>query len=283
MSKYLLLLAILSFTVVAGCSVEASRKADETGPAAQPQSRVAAAKRGATIDIQPNSPADTVRTFYQRLREKKFREAIFLTNLRPAIEGLTDSELKEFQLDLEAISVQVPEQLEINGEIISGDLATVTAKLPGEDADKLELQEIKLRRENDVWVILTVDEAAEKSIKQEGKNYFYKLRIDTHHEEARKMLDRISKAELAYSMQNGGVYAEMPALIASGFLPEDVQKTDSTGYKYSVKLTDGNKRYSATALPETYGKTGKLSFFVELDEKGLPRLTSADNGGKPMK
>jgi hypothetical protein len=280
----LLFLAVLSLTVLTGCSVEASDqpvqpdRPNSTGVAAS--SDRARAERDATIQISPNSPADTVRAFYQRLREKKFREAIFLTNLRPAIEGLTDQELKEFQVDLESISAQVPADLQINGEIISGDLATVTAKLPGED-EKLELQQIKLRKENETWVILTVDDEAERSIKKEGKNYFYQLRIRTHDDEARKMLDRIAKAELAYSLQNSGSFAEMPMLISSGFLPSDVLSTESTGYRYTVQLSDQGKRYAVRAVPASYGKTGKLTFAVDLDGKGSPRLTSKDNGGKP--
>src|SRR5207247_2157846 len=168
--------------------------------------------------------------FYKLLREKKFREAIFLTNLRPAIEGLTDMEMKDFALDFEAIAGDVPAQIEINGEIITGDLATVTANLPSADGDKKEIQTIKLRRENGIWVILSADNEAEKRIKQEGKNYFYALRIETHEQEARNMLDRIAKAELAHSLQNGGTYADMPTLITAGLLPDDIKTPDSTGY-----------------------------------------------------
>src|SRR4051812_37206968 len=135
--KFLLILAICATTFVPGCAAEASKKTDDrTEPA-----NFAATKK-ASIDILPNSPADTVRAFYQDLREKKFREAIYLTNLRPAVEGLTDAELKDFQVDLEALAGQVPPKIDINGEIVTGNEATVTAKLPGEDPDKLELQEI---------------------------------------------------------------------------------------------------------------------------------------------
>ncbi len=35
-----------------------------------------------TIKIAPGSPADMVRVFYKNLREKRFREAIMMTNLR---------------------------------------------------------------------------------------------------------------------------------------------------------------------------------------------------------
>jgi hypothetical protein len=238
---------------------------------------------GATIAIDEGGPADTVRAFYKKLRERKFREAIFLTNLRPAIESLTDAELKDFALDFENIAGQVPAEVEINGEIVSGDAATVTANFPGDDPDKKEIQQIKLRRDNGVWIIQTVDEATEKRIKAEGKQYFYNLRIETHQQEARDMLERISKAELVSSLQNGGDFTDIEALVAAGLLPEDIKTSESTGYNFAIKVADGKKRYYATATPAAYGKSGKLSFQLEPDAKGISHVKSADNGGQQLK
>lgn len=235
-----------------------------------------------TIEIKPGSPADTVRAFYTKLREKKFREAIFLTNLRPAVEGLTDAELKEFQLDFEVIANKVPAVLTINGEVVSGDKATVTASLPGEETDKLETQTIDLRKDGDVWVILTVDEAAEARIKREGKGYFYALKIETHEDEARNMLDRIARAQLAYSAMNGASFGGIDQLVAAELLPDDVKTSASTGYNYSVALSGDKQVWTAHATPAEYGKTGKLSFFLTSDGKSTPRISSKDNGGKPL-
>lgn len=265
--------AILSFLV--GCSAAASK------PSQPEANKTPVNNTGAKIAIEPNSPADTVRVFYKYLREKKIREAIFLTNLRPAIEGLTDAELKEFQVDFERVALHVPADIQINGEIISGDAATVTANLPNnDDLDASEIQEIRLRRDNGIWVILTVDEAAEAKIKAEGKNYFYSLKIETHQDDARDMLEHISKAQIAYSAANQGKYADIPKLIADGLLSQDASSNETTGYNYSVKLSDGNKKYSAMATPAVYGKTGKLTFYIELDKKGQAHLTSKDTGGK---
>ncbi len=236
--------------------------------------------QGATIPIEQNGPADTVRVFYKHLREKRFKEAIFLTNLRPAIEGLTDAELKDFSLDFETLAGQVPTEIEINGEIIAGDKATVTANLPGEDGDQKEIQTINLRRAGDFWVILTVDEEAENRIKKEGKSYFYNLRIETHQDEAKRMLERISKAQLAHSLQNAGVFTDMQTLVSSGLLPDDIRSSDSTGYNYVINLAADKKRYSATATPAVYGKSGSLSYILQLDQKGISRVSSRDNGGK---
>ena len=271
----------ISFIFSNGCSTAAT-EVTEAAPAASIADAPAKSSRIATIEIKPNSPADTVRAFYAALREKKFREAIFLTNLRPAVEGLTDAELKEFQVDFEVIANKVPAVLTINGEIVSGDKATVTASLPGEDPDKLEAQSIDLRKEGEIWVILTVDEAAEARIKKEGKNYFYVLKIETHEDEARDMLDRIAKAQLAFAMQNGGNFTGIDQLVAAELLPEDVKSSTSTGYSYSVTLTPDKQVWTAHATPADYGKTGRLSFFLTSDGKSTPRISSKDNGGKPL-
>src|SRR6476620_6863392 len=85
--------------ICGGCSAEASNTGNGSAvsTSAIANKEVATTAPASAIEIKPGSPADTVRAFYTKLREKKFREAIFLTNLRPAVEGLTDAELKEFQ------------------------------------------------------------------------------------------------------------------------------------------------------------------------------------------
>lgn len=282
----LLTMAVFSFAMIGGCSV-AEPKTSANANAVGANSSVAVnaaseAPKGATIDITPNGPADTVRVFYKLLREKKFREAMFLTNLRPAIESLTDNELKEFSMDFEALAGQVPAEIEINGEIITGDQATVTANLPNDDGDKKEVQSIKLRKDGSVWVIMTADDETAKKIKAEGKNYFYNLRIETHEEEAKRMLERISKAQLAHSLQNGGLFTDAQNLINAGLLPDDVKTSESTGYNYVIDLARDKKTYFATATPAVYKKSGVRSFLLTLDRKGISIVTSKDNGGKAM-
>jgi hypothetical protein len=289
-SNFCLLAVITSVLTISGCAVEAAKISDDDKMPSvktadlQPSVRnTAKTTKGASIEIETNSPADTVRVFYKDLRENRFRDAMFLTNLRPAIEGLTDVELADLQLDLAPIAQQIPAEIEINGEIISGNYATVTAKLPDNESKQIEIQEIRLRKADNYWIILTVDEKAEDAVKKEGNQYFFNLRLHTHEAEATAMMERISKAEMVYALQNGGTYGEMSALIASGFLPEDAQNADSTGYNYKVSVTSDKKKYSATAEPAVYGKTGKLSFLLEFDDKKNPRLTTKDNKGQAVK
>jgi hypothetical protein len=282
------LAAIFTVSLTSGCAVEAAKeKVESDKQNAQTQAPALSESKSqpskASIKIEPNSPADTVRVFYKGLRERKFREAMFLTNLRPAIEGLTDAELKELQVDFEPLAAQVPAEIEINGEIISENKATVTAKLPDVDTEKLGVQEIKLRRDNGVWVILTVEEAVETEVKKEGKNYFFALRIKTHHEEAKAMMERIHKAQMVYAVQNAGHYADIPTLTAKGFLPQDVTTSDSTGYNYQIQLSADKMKYTAIAVPAVYGKTGKMTFQFVADGNKISSLKSQDNKGQAFK
>lgn len=284
------LFIVFSVLLIGGCGVRA-KTTDKTSDTSEnkpsqtishtTESRNLSAN--AAIAFEANSPADTVRVFYKNLRERRFREAMFLTNLRPAIEGLTEAELKDLQVDFEPLAAQVPAEIEINGEIISKDKASVTAKLPDNETGEVKLQEIKLREENGIWVILTIDEAAEAAVKKEGKNYFFTLRIETHHTEAKAMLNRVAKAQMIYAAQNGGLYGEMPSLIEKKLLPEDAQTPQTTGYDYKIKLSDDKKKYAAIATPAVYGKTGKLSFWFEAgDKKGLS-IKSKDTKGQVPK
>ena len=275
---------VLSTLFVSGCRVEAAKNEQVNGDGKSfPQKTENVTKSSDTktkIEIRQNSPADTVRAFFADLRGKKFRDAIFLTNLRPAIEGLTETELADLQIDFESLAQTVSADIEINGEIMSGDNATVTAKIPDPQTGKTDLQSFRLRKQNEVWTILTVDEAAEKVVEKEGKNYFFNLRLDTHQAEAKKMIERISQAEMVHALQNQGVYADLETLVAKSLLSEDVKTADSTGYNYTIAVASDGKSYAAAAAPAIYKKTGRLSYLFEVGEKEKPKMTEKDSGGK---
>jgi hypothetical protein len=275
--------AIISAVLIsAGCGAEAAKISSEqqqTSSSSEKNASVAAQNSSTkpTIDIVPNSPADTVRAFYQNLHDKKVRDAIFLTNLRPAIEGLTDDEMKDLQVDFEALAKDVPAEIKINGEVISGDKATVTANLP-DDKNKYKIQEIKLYRDggSGAWIIQTVDGDAEKLVKKEGRNYFFAVRIEAHQDEAKENLDRITKAEIVSATKNNGNYADMPALVQNNFFPADASNLN--GYKYSLVVSADRQKYVATAEPVEYGKTGKLTFTMTGEAGKTPALKSVDKG-----
>ena len=74
----------------------------------------------------------------------------------------------------------------------------------------------------------------------------------------------------------------MPTLVAAGLLPADITTSASTGYNFVLNVVPDKKSYSATATPAEYGKSGKQSFLLKPDEKGISHVTSKDNGGKPL-
>jgi hypothetical protein len=282
---------VVSAFILTGCGVEAARTADKKTAVAPPttnadaptETTVEAPVNPGTIEFEENSPADTVRAFYAHLRGNRLRDAIFLTNLRPGIEGLTDSEIADLNIDLKGLSQTIPEDIKINGEIMSDDYATVTARLPNNETSKVELQKLRLRREGNYWVILTVEEASEPVVKREGSKYFFNLRIRTHESEAQAMMVRISKAQMVYALQNNGLYGEIGALVENGFLPVDATSAESTGYKYRVVLAPDKATYYATAEPEVYGKSGKLSFLLELDSKKKAQFAAKDINGAALR
>jgi len=283
----LFLAAILFvFAFAFGCAAGGSKKLTNgntnANTADQNSNSSANDQTASKIEIAPGSPSETVRAFYQKIREKKFREALFLTNLRPAIEGLTDLQLKEFQVDLESIAAEVPQDVQINGEVVSGETAVVMANLPGADPTKFETQKIDLRREGDHWIILTVDPASEKAIKKEGNNYFYALRMETQQKEAEKMLNRIADLESVYGMRHQANYADAETLIAEGMLDAEMKSGESAGYRFVITLAADKKSYYATATPIEYGKSGNLSMIMIADGKTPPHLVQKDNKGKPL-
>jgi hypothetical protein len=233
-----------------------------------------------TIMIMPNTPADTVRSFYKAIREKKFRDAMLMTNLSSAVEGLSAEEVEDLRPYFEQIAVVTPEDIEINGEQLSGNIATVFAKLPDEN-DKLTITELNLRKEKDSWLLLLADEKTEADVKKQGKNYLFNLRIAVHQSEVEGMFERISKAQFV-AMQTKGEFGDIATLVKNGLLPVDIQTTESTGYRFSITVSADKKKYFATAEPEVYGKSGKLSYLLEFDGK-KSNLKSNDNKGMSIR
>jgi hypothetical protein len=220
----------------------------------------------------PRSPSDTVREFYKAMRERRFREAFALSIYRPAIEPLKPKEFDELRPDFEKMAAVIPVEVTLGGEQISGDLATVFVKT--KEADQPEKSEpVMLILVNGNWII--GDRENEAYVRKAGKQFFFNARIDTHHDEVQAMLTRISLAQLLYSQQHNGLFADLATLISLGMLPKDLETTESTGYRFHVTALNGGKAWNAGAEPAIYGRTGKLSFYM--DAAGV---RSGDVGGK---
>lgn len=233
----------------------------------------AAARSVAAQNAQARTPTETVREFYKALREKRFREALMISVYRPAIEGLSAAEIEELRPDFEKMAAGA-EKIEVKGEQLSGETATVFVKMTDDTADAPPAP-VPLLRLNGQWIV------GEKSdyelVKQGGKDFFFKTRIEVHETDVKEMLQRIQLAEIAYGAQHNNTFADLPTLISAALLPKDLEGTESTGYRFNIKLLKDGKSYAVSAEPARYGRTGRLSFYM--DQSGIK---SADVGGKPL-
>jgi hypothetical protein len=224
---------------------------------------------------QARTPSETVREFYKRMRERKFVEAFQLTIYTPAIQGLSTEELGELRPDFERMGAAIPEKIDVSGEQISGDIATVFVKIA--DADKAaQAEPVTLIRDAGAWIV--GDKDNQEVVRKAGKQFFFEARIQTHHNEVQAMLQRINLAQQAYALQHKDSFADLPALMATGLVPKDIEAPDNIiGYRFHVTLTKNAKAWTAGAEPLRYGRTGRFSFFM--DQTGI---RSADLGGKPL-
>jgi len=224
------------------------------------------------------SPTETMRQFYQLMREKKFREAFLLSIYRPAIESLSQQEFEDLRPDFEkmalAVSEKIPEKVDISGEQISGDTATVFVKVLDPDG-KEKVEPAALIKIDNNWIV--GDKENLEVVKKSGKQFFFEARINAHHSDVQDMMTRISLAQVLYSQGHNGQFGNTAELIAAGVVPKDIEGTESTGYKFQINRAADGKSWYATAEPAQYGRTGRLSFY--LDATGV---RSGDNGGKPL-
>lgn len=236
------------------------------------------AKTSAPSLAQPRTPSDVVREFYKAMREHRFQEAFALTIYKPAVEGLNAEEMEILRPGFEEKAAQIPASVEIMGEQISGKNATVFVKVPAEvNTPQVTSQPLNLTNASGSWLIGTEDDAAE--VKKAGRRYFLDALITEHEGDVEDILKRLIIWQGIYSQQNGGRYGDFPALIKAGMLGSNVIDPKLSGYNFRITVGPDGKTYVATAEPAQYGKTGKLSFWM--DQTGL--IKSADTGGKPFK
>jgi hypothetical protein len=222
-----------------------------------------------------HSPSDVVREFYKAMRERRFKDAWSMTIYKPAVEGLTADELEDLRPFFETQAAPVPAQIQIDTERISGNTAQVFVQLPPSDASpQITSKPVDLINVGGVWVIGT--EAEQANVRKAGNRYFLDAMIDINQDNMADVLKRLIGMEAAFAQAHGGAFGEVKALVADGLMSDDMFDPKISGYNFH--LTVNGKTFIATAEPTRYGRTGKLSFWM--DQTGA--IKSADNGGKPL-
>src|SRR5215213_4283080 len=150
------------------------------------------------VQTTPRTPTETMREFYRMMREKKFREAFDMSIWRQAIDGLSAQEFEDLRPDFEkmavAVSEKIPAQVDITGEQISGDTATVFVKVIDADG-KDKIEPASLIKIDNAWIV--GDRENLELVRKEGKKFFFEARINAHHGDVQEMLTRISLAQVA--------------------------------------------------------------------------------------
>jgi hypothetical protein len=231
---------------------------------------------GPAIAQKTNStPTETALKFYRALREKRYLDGFRHSVYRGAVEGLSSEELKDLEPDFARTFSEIPEKIEPRGEKITGETATVSLKFDGLD----EPQEVALVRVGGEWLV--GDAQAQAIVRNQGRSFFFNTRMAVNEEEAFKMLARIMGAEVIYAQKFEGRCASMQDLIRLGGVPKDIEGGQTNGYLYSFTLSADQKSFTATAVPLSYGKTGRLSFYVDwngvraADLKGQPATANS--------
>lgn len=222
-----------------------------------------------------SSPSDAVRQFYKALAEKRFRDALMMSVYAQAIEGLSSKDLDDLRPDFESLA-QGAEKIEIKGEQVSGDSATVFVKLK-DDAAAAPPLPVQMRKVKGNWIVY--DEEVEQAVKKEGNKFFFNARIKAHEEDVggqSGVLVRIAQSQLVYSAQHNGMFADLQTLVKENLISADALSPQATGYNIRLTLSADKKSYTVGAEPVVYGRTGTQSFYM--DQKGLQK---SDTGGKP--
>ena len=222
-----------------------------------------------------HGPSDVVVEFYKAMREHRFKDAWAMTVYKPAVDSLSADEMEDLRPFFEAQAAPVPAQIQIDTEKISGNTAQVFVQLPASDATpQITSKPVDLLNVGGVWLIGTEAEAA--NVKKAGNRYFLDAMIDVNEENMADVLKRLIGMEAVFAQAHGGAFGEVKALVEAGLMSDDMFEPKSSGYNFHL-IVNG-KTFVASAEPTKYGRTGKLSFWM--DQTGA--IKSADNGGKAI-
>jgi len=223
------------------------------------------------------SPSDVVREFYKAMREHRFKEAWALTVDKPAIDDLTAEEMEDLRPIFEGQAAKIPQQIEITGEKILGNIATVFVKVPVNEATpQITSEPVNLVNSGGTWIIGTEADAAE--VKKQGRRFFLDALIEENQNDVEDMLKRLVAVQVVYAAQHNGAYGDLQGVIGMNLIDREFADPKTIGYNVKIAVAGDGKSYIATAEPARYTHTGKLSF--RMDQTG--NIKKADNGGKPL-
>ncbi|MBI4748849.1 MAG: hypothetical protein HY774_10200 [Acidobacteria bacterium] len=104
---------------------------------------------------KPLSPKETVRRFYDLLRQKKYVEAFQYSVYSPAVESLSPAQFKFLETDFLAMAEAIPENVTLKGEQITGSFATVYLTTDQPQNSSKEIVTVVNDKDNPMGVLKT--------------------------------------------------------------------------------------------------------------------------------
>lgn len=225
---------------------------------------------GFVVAQNSDSPSQVVKKFYQHLRARQYAAALRLSVYSPAIEGLSEEEMRNLEPEFTRIIANLPDEIETHGEQISGDEATVFLKSPKEK----RMQEVALVRINGQWRI--GDEQTFLLATREGRSFFFNARIRVGEAEAYDWLLEIIGAQAIYFKAKQR-FTTLDELVGLGGVSKQLINGSESGYRFRLSVSDDGQSYRVLAVPAEYGRTGRLSFYVDQSNA----IRAEDKEGQP--
>lgn len=218
---------------------------------------------------QTITPSKTALQFYRLLKDRKYAEGFHLSVYRWAVEGLKADEIKDLESDFARTFSQIPDRVEATGEKVTGDTAVVFLKFAG----AVEPQQVGLVLVDGEWLV--GDKESLDLVRRQGATYFFNARIAENENETFRMLLRLVGAETIY-LQKRGQIASLQDLIRLNGVPKDIEDAAALGYKITLEVSSDKQSFFALATPTAYGRTGRLSFYADVEG-----IRAEDLKGKP--
>ena len=218
---------------------------------------------------QVASPSETVLAFYSLLREQRYMDGFAYSVYRDAVVGLSEVDLVELMPEFQQTFAAIPEKIEIKGEQVGADTATVFAAF----GDSPAVQEVALVKVEGRWLV--GDREALEQVQRDKTAFFFNARIHVNQTEVYRILKRIVGSQ-EVRFQSSKSYAELAELTSQDGLKGDFEGENASGYRFVVSLTPARDAYTVIAIPLKYARTGKLSFFSDgkvvraADAQGMP-------------
>jgi hypothetical protein len=200
------------------------------------------------------SPKETVLAFYKALREQRYMEGFAYSVYREAVEPLSRQDFAELIPDFAATFSEIPREIKIAGEQISGETATVFVQLGG------KMEQVPLVQDQGRWLV--GDREALLRVRAEGAEFLINARIHVNQGEVFELTRQLVGAQDSWYAQKKA-YATLQELIVAENLADEFNGASAVGYKFSLQLAPDKKSFTISAVPEQYGRTGRLSFFSD--------------------